>query len=212
MVLKNKSQYSASFTGCALMHSEFNSVLSLLMSPDIKANLKKEVVERSHLQVNTEIAAQRVLSEFKKRYKSMPESFWQWYITLNQQASKAALFYVLLKTYRLLFEFHTNVTIKKWNSAERTISRNDILVEYYNISANDEFVESWSKKTRNKLISSYQTIMVQVGLLDRSTSMLKPIKLDAHSFSWYVKHGDIWFLEACLLYPYEIENIKNELL
>ncbi len=209
MAKKTNSPYSASFTGCTFMFAEFNSVLPIMMDGDVDANIKKETIERTHLQVNKEVAASRVLSEFKKRFKAMPPAFWDWYVTLSEKGQKAALFYVLLKTYRLLFEFHTNVTIKKWNSIERTLSSSDILGEYYAIAARDEFVDSWSDQTRSKLIGSYLTILKQAGLLDADKYTLRQLKLDAPEYSWYLQNGDSWFLEACLLYSYEIDEIKQ---
>ena len=205
---KSKSPYSASFTGAAFMFAEFNAILPLLMDENIDSNIKAEIVERKHLQVNTEVAASRVLSEFKKRYTSMPERFWSWYITLGEPAQKAALLYVILKTYRLLFDFHIGVTIRKWNSAERTVTANDLLSTYYDIASKDEFVDNWSDQTRKKIISSYQTILCQAGMMDRATAQLRPIHLAPQDYSWYIQNGEAWFLEACLLYPYEIEDIK----
>lgn len=211
MAKKTNSPYSASFTGATFMFAEFNAILPLLMDENIDANIKAEVVERKHLQVNTEIAASRVLSEFKKRYTVMPERFWLWYTTLKEQAQKAALLYVILKTYRLLFEFHTGVTIPRWNSAERTVTGNDLLSAYYDIASKDEFVDSWSDQTRKKIISSYQTILCQSGMMDRSTAELRPLHLEAQDYEWYIRNGEAWFLEACLLYPYEIEDIKTSI-
>ncbi len=193
------------------MFAEFNAVLPLMMDGDLEANLKAETVERKHLQVNTEVAAYRVLSEFKKRYKAMPERFWAWYISLGEQAQKAALLYVMLKTYRLLFDFHTGVTIRKWNSAERIVTANDLLGAYYYIASKDEFVDSWSDKTRKKIVSSYQTVLCQAGMMDRATAQLRPIHLAPQDYSWYILNGEAWFLEACLLYPYEIEDIKTSI-
>lgn len=54
MAKKTNSPYSASFTGATFMFAEFNAILPLLMDENIDANLKAEVVERKHLQVNTE--------------------------------------------------------------------------------------------------------------------------------------------------------------
>ncbi len=210
MARKN-SIYSASFTGATFMFADFNAVLPLMMDGDIESNLRNEIVERRHLQVNTEAAASRVISEFRKRYKAMPERFWEWYTTLGERAQKAALLYVMLKTYRLLFDFHTGITIRKWNSAERTVTANDILSAYYDIASKDEFVDSWSEKTRNKIVSSYQTLLCQAGMMDRNTAELHPLRLAARDYAWYVRSGEAWFLEACLLYPYEIEEIKTSI-
>ena len=211
MAKKTNSPYSASFTGAAFMFAEFNAILPLMMDENTDANIKAEIVERKHLQVNTAFAASRVLSEFKKRYTTMPDRFWSWYTTLGEQAQKAALLYVILKTYRLLFEFHTGVTIRSWNSAERTGTGNDLLSAYYDIAAKDEFVDSWSEQTRKKIISSYQTILCQAGMMDRTTAQLRPIHLDPQDYAWYLQNGEAWFLEACLLYPYEIEDIKTSI-
>jgi hypothetical protein len=211
MANKVSSPYSASFTGCSFMFSEFNTILPILMDKNAEANIKQEIQQRKHLKVNTETAASRVLAEFKKRYKAVPKAFWEWYTTLGEQAQKAALLYVLLKAYRLLFEFHTGVTVRKWHSVNRTLGTNDIMSAYYEIAAKDEFVDSWSDQTRRKLVSSYITILCQSGMMDRETSVLSAIKLKPADYSWYLRNGEGWFLEACLLYPYEIDEIKKSL-
>ena len=68
MAKKTNSPYSASFTGATFMFAEFNAILPLMMDVNIDANIKAEIVERKHLQMNTEKAASRVLSEFKRRF------------------------------------------------------------------------------------------------------------------------------------------------
>jgi len=47
-----------------------------------------------------------------------------------------------------------------------------------------------------------------VGLLDKEDN-LHP--LSASNFGYYIINGEQWFLEACLLQPYQIENIKKQL-
>ena len=205
------SSYSASFTGCSFMYSEFNTLLPILMDENADDRIKQEIRERKHLKVNTEAASKRVLAEFKKRYNAVPEGFWVWYLTLSEQAQKAGLLYVLLKTYLLLFELHTGTTVRKWHSVNRTLGTNDIMGAYYEIAAKDEFVDSWTDQTRRKLVSSYITILCQCGLMDRETGMLTPLKLKPSDYSWYLSNGEGWFLEACLLYPYEIDEIKQSL-
>ena len=53
--------------------------------------------------------------------------------------------------------------------------------------------------------------MLQSGLLDGKNNELTPICLDADEFAYYFHSGEEWFLEACLLYPYEINDIKSKL-
>ena len=181
------------------------------MDENAEVRIKQEIQEHKYLKVNTEAASKRVLAEFKKRYYAVPKGFWTWYLTLSEQAQKAALLYVLLKTYLLLFELHTGTTVRKWHSVNRMLGTNDIMGAYYEIAARDEFVDSWTDQTRRKLVSSYITILCQCGMMDRVTGMLSQIKLNPSDYSWYLNNGEGWFLEACLLYPYEIDEIKQSL-
>ena len=48
-------------------------------------------------------------------------------------------------------------------------------------------------------------------LLEGKDNELQPIKLDADEYSYYIHTGEEWFLDACLLYPYEINDIKSKM-
>ena len=101
--------------------------------------------------------------------------------------------------------------MKKWNSIDHKLLKENLLMELNELSAHDEFVDSWSDMTKNKCCSTYLTILRQSGLLNEKTNELTAIKLDASEFAYYIRSGEEWFMEACLLYPYEINDIKNKL-
>lgn len=42
----------------------------------------------------------------------MPAYFWNDFLEMNDSDKVAALFYVILKTYKICFDFHVNVTMK----------------------------------------------------------------------------------------------------
>ena len=209
--MSKTSPYTSAFTACSFLYAEFNAVLPLLRSDNADVLLKEEVVNRNYLKVNNETSANRILHEFRRRYKSVPQDFWDWYDSLEEAAQKAALLYVIIKTYKLIFDFHVHVAIKKWNSVDHTITTEDLQLELLDVSANDEFVDSWSDMTKNKCCSTYLTILRQSGLLNEKTNELTAIKLDASEFAYYVRSGEEWFMESCLLYPYEINDIKTQL-
>jgi hypothetical protein len=48
-------------------------------------------------------------------------------------------------------------------------------------------------------------------MLDEKKEELRQIHLEPAESEYYFRSGEEWFLEACLLHPYEIENLKNEL-
>lgn len=211
MINKNNSQYSATITGCAFLYNEFMRILPLLMDENATELLKDEVQNNHILQVNSQKARQTFLTEFKRRYYAVPTSFWTEFITTTESAQRAGLLYAILKAYKLVFDFHFNVTVKRWNSVDQTLHKNDIMMEFSELSSRDAFVDSWTEKTKDKCASQYLTILRQAGLLQEKTDELQPLHLEAADFEYYVRSGEDWFLEACLLYPYEVNNIKTQL-
>ena len=211
-VNKTNSPYSAALTGCSFMIYEFNRCLPILMDSNAEELMKKEIEENKLMLVNSLTSRKRFSAEFIRRYKAVPRTFWLWYVNLNEQAQRVALFYVILKTYRLVFDFQFNVARQKYFSINHEMTFNDVGMGFNEIASRDEFVNSWSDSTRKKCISTYLTILRQVGMLDEKTNELSPLLLDYSAYEYYLRSGEQWFLEACLLQQYEIDNIKSSLL
>lgn len=211
MANKNNSPYTAALTGCAFLYYEFIRILPLMMSNKSDELLKDEVLNNNLLQVNSQTSRQRFIAEFKRRFNSVPITFWNEFLTLSEKGQRAGLLYVMLKTYRLVFDFHFNVTIKRWNSVDQTLKLTDLMMEFNEISARDEFVDSWTDNTKHRCASQYLTFLRHSGLLDDKTSELQSIHLDASEYKYYINMGEEWFLEACLLFPFEINDIKATL-
>ena len=205
---KNKSPYTAAITGGGFLFEETNALLPLLQSPDRIALLKDEKVNNRLLKINTERSRKNAILEIARRYDAVPGSFWHDYEGMNEEDQKIAIFFVILKTYKICFDFHINVTMRKWNSISKSVVYEDIAMEFNELSAKDDFVDSWSDITKRKVATAYLTILRKVGLLDNEDN-LHP--LSASNFDYYILHGEQWFLEACLLQPYEIQLIMNNL-
>ena len=206
--MNNNSPYSAAITGGGFLFTETNALLPLLQSTDREALLKDEKLNNRLLKINAETSRYRAIVEIARRYDIMPSSFWLDYQSMNEENQLVALFFVILKTYKICFDFHVNVTMRKWNSISKTLVYDDIDMEFNEVSARDEFVDSWSDKTKRKVASAYLTVLRKVGILDKEDN-LHP--LSASNFDYYITIGEQWFLEACLLQPYQIDNIKKQL-
>lgn len=204
----NNSPYTAAITGGGFLFEETKVLLPLLKSDDRENLLKDEKINNNLLKINAETSRYRAIMEIARRYDAMPASFWDDYLAMNEDDQKIALFFVILKTYKICFDFHINVTMRKWNSISKSLLYDDIDMEFNEVSARDEFVDSWSDKTKRKVGSTYLTVLRKVGMLDNEDN-LHP--LSASNFDYYIINGEQWFLEACLLQPYQIENIKKQL-
>ena len=206
---KIKSPYTAAITGGGFLLDEMVVLLPLLKSDNRDQLLNDEKVNNHLLQINAETSRKKAIVEIKRRYLSMPLSFWDDFIEMNDMDKMTALFLVILKTYKILFDFHINVTMKKWNSISKVIKIDDLMLEFNEISAKDDFVDSWTESTKKKVASSYLTILRKIGMIDKQGNLSS---LKSSNFSYYLTHSEAWFLEACLLQPYEIINIKKSLL
>ena len=139
----------------------------------------------------------------------MPVAFWYEYPQMPADDRRIANFFTILKTYKILFDFQVHVGLRRWNSTAKSVSLEDVMMEIHEISAHDGFVDSWAEATKKRVASAYLTILRKVGMLNHQ-DILMPLSCD--NFDYYLTHGESWFLEACLLQPYQIDNIKKTLL
>ena len=209
---KLNSPYSAAMTGCGFMWEEMTNILPLLMSDDSEALLKQEVIENKYLMMRTEQTRKRAVSEFVKRYKAVPMHFWESYQRFSKEAKIAAMYFVNLKCYKLFFDLHLNLVLRKWNSVRQSLNRSDVLMEINEIAAKDGFVAGWSENTKEKVASSFLSFMRKAGFFSDGGENLVSIRLEDAEFAFYLQVGEPWFLEACLLQPYEINRIKQNVL
>lgn len=205
----SNSPYSAAITGGGFLYAETNALLPLLQSEERETLLKDEKLNNRMLKINAETSRYRAIVEIARRYDAMPPSFWVDYLSMSETDQEVALFFVILKTYKICFDFHVNVTMRKWNSISKSVVYDDIAMEFSEVAARDAFVDSWSDKTKRKVASAYLTILRKVGMLDNE-DRLHPIS--AENLDYYIRIGEPWFLEACLLQSYQINNLKKQLL
>ncbi|MDE6018755.1 MAG: DUF1819 family protein, partial [Muribaculaceae bacterium] len=102
--MKVNSPYSASITGGGFLFNETNALLPLLLDENAAALVKDEVLNNNILHINSEKSRQRNVVEIKRRFEAMPRSFWHDYLSMDDSNKRIALFFVLLKTYKILFD------------------------------------------------------------------------------------------------------------
>ncbi|MDO4735640.1 MAG: DUF1819 family protein, partial [Bacteroidia bacterium] len=130
----NGSKYNAGLTGCRFCLDEMNRVLPLLLSEDSEALLAAELKNNEYLLIRTESSRSRTMSELRRRFDAMSVDFWEYYQTLGEESQRAAMLYVVLKTYQIAMDFHLNVTVNKWKSVEQSVSVDDLMIEFNDIA------------------------------------------------------------------------------
>lgn len=188
---------------------ETTRLLPLFLADNAEELLQKEVRTGELMMVNALSSRKRYMTELSKRFDAVPRQFWIDFLHFSECAQRLGLFYVLMQCYRLVFDFHLNVTIKRWNSIDRRVVYEDVAQELSQIAAKDQFVDSWTDTTKKRVISAYLTFLNQAGLMDRKTGELHRSMASQEDYAYYVRTGQEWFLEACLLQSYEIEKVKQ---
>lgn len=112
MSITKESPYTAAITGGGFLFSETNALLPLLQPADRVALLKDEKLNNRLLKINAETSRYRAIMEIARRFDTMPASFWADYQAMNEEDQHVALFFVILKTYKICFDFHINVTMR----------------------------------------------------------------------------------------------------
>lgn len=205
----SNSPYSASFTGAAILFSDMNVAVRMLLEDDSPETIKTLKTDANYIKIKSSKSRERVTAEFVKRFRAVPKSFWTRYMELPENEQRLALLYVVLKTYQLLFEFQINLAIPKYNSPDRVLTKNEVSMALNEIASKDEFVDSWSAETRDRASSQYLTILRQSGLVSESTGELQSPNLQDEALLWYIQSGEVWFLQACFFPGYKIEQLKQ---
>lgn len=206
---KNHSPYSTAFTAGALLYDETNLLLPILTQENAEELRKKEIKENNFLMINSLQSRRTISREVMRRVKIVSPNFWKFYEEQNEAVKRVCLLYVCMKTYKLIFDFHFNVTVKQWNSAITTFDQYLYEMELSQIAVNDEFIANLSDVTRYKVIKVYKTMLKQAGMSDGINIQMP--KVQAEELKYFAQIGEEWFLEACSFPVYTIREIKETL-
>jgi hypothetical protein len=208
----NNSLYSASFTAGSLLWREFVALLPLLVSPQSQSLLKEEIEKNNYLKINAESSRKRVIAEIQKRYIVVDSGLWDFFAGKCEREQKLLLFYVCLKTYKLLFDFHFHVTLTLWRSSNPVVDPFVYQMELNEIGGKDDFVYGWSDETKQKCISVYLKMIKDIDMLHPETLQLNKIYAANGFFQYFVSICEPWFLDACFLSEADKNQIINAVL
>lgn len=198
-------EYTTSFTAGGLLYNEIDALKTILMQPDWNDGLEREVKEAKLLKINSEASRKRVAQELRLRMEYMTSNFWSAYDRGSELDKKGLLFYVCLQTYKLIYDFHFNVTIPKFLSLETAVETYWYEMRLQELSSSHPEVDSWTQQTKRKVVTRYLDILRKVGLIEKEK--LTKQTLSATSFCFFLGRGDLWALDAFFLKQAEKETI-----
>lgn len=200
-------EYTTSFTAGGLLYNEIDALGTILRQPDWNSQLERDVKENRLLKVNSEASRKRVAQEVRLRMDYMDADFWAVYKEVSELDKKGLLFFVCLQTYKLIYDFHFNVTIPKFLSLETEIDPYWYEMRLQELSSSHHEVDSWTEQTKRKVVTRYIDILRKIGLVEKDKLTKKAFS--AAIFCYFLIKGNLWTLDAFFLKQAEKETIIN---
>ena len=201
--------YSAGITSAtgALFHREINALLPLIQSDDWHVLLKQETFDNKFLLINAESSRRKVINHICTRIKYSFPGFWKIYESSSPSQQALMLFYLVLNSVTVVYEFHFDVTIPNWKGSSRSFESFNYQMKLDKLADEFEIVDKWFASTRQQIIAIYKRMLKEAGFLNDDT-LIQPRMNDEFYFP-FLKNHQPWFLEACFLSPTECDRITN---
>jgi hypothetical protein len=196
----SNKKYSATFTASALLFEEFVRIRDMLLSGDFEQLIGVEVEENRLLGIKTRVARQRMVYEMKRRFANTLPGFWNFFFERTEPEQRLMLFFLCLKTYHLMLDFHLEVTLKRWKAMSGTLEIFDLQMRLDEIASMDEDVGAWSELTKQKTITVYLRTLKESGLF-KNEHLIKPTQTEPDLWEYFIKNGESWFPGACFVHP-----------
>ena len=204
---KINNPYLISFTAGGLLYEETISLLPYLNDDRIEL-ITEQVSNNSLLQTNSQAARQRILQEIRKRYHAVGGDNFTLFESFTQNERKIFLFFTCIKTYKIIFDFIFDVVVEKWLSRDIKIGTDDVFYFLDKKASTHPEINQWTPTTKQKVSTVMIRVLKEVGILRDA----KIMALDASDAYWhnFVKIGEPWFLQACLLNKERRDQISHE--
>ncbi len=206
------NDYIFSYTAATLMLHETDEVMKKYLEYKDWDKVKNLVVEDNIMQKQSVSSRKRVFAEIKRRIESLTSEQLEYVNEANSSDIRNLIFLSILKTYRFIYEFMTEVISKKVLMFDYKILNSDYETFFESKKYAVEQLENITEATQYKLKQVLFRILEEAMTIDntKSKNILKPY-LSGEVIELIVKDNPI-YLKAFLYTDYEIEKMKERYL
>ncbi|HPR59394.1 MAG TPA: DUF1819 family protein [Prolixibacteraceae bacterium] len=194
-MIERNLKYNGTFSSNGILFNETVSLLPILTGSNVEDAFAKEVTENNLMQINAEATRGRAIREIRKRNKFVEPEFWIQFELANDAERRLLFFYLCLKTYRIIFELHRLVTVKRFFIDTVFPDTFYYKMAVDELASHNKTVASWSETTIKKTLSNYRSLLKVSGLLSGETLVRPPVNYSF--FDQFSQCGEFWFIEAC---------------
>jgi len=194
------------------MLHETNEVMKKYLQYKDWNKVKEIVIEENIMQKQSVSSRKRVFAEIKRRIETLSNEQLEYINESSSSDIRNFIFLTILKTYRFIFEFMTEVISKKVLMFDYKILNSDYETFFESKKYAVEQLENITEATQYKLKQVLFRILEEAMIIDntKSKNILKP-HLSGEVIKLIIKDNPI-YLKAFLYTDYEIEKMKERFL
>jgi len=162
--------------------------------------IREKAIKDNIFMMNSESRKKQITSNIIKRLEILDDYLIQKIAYGDLDTSKQIVFYSILKTDRLFFEFIQEVYKEKINLKNNIITDKDFNLFFHIKKEQSEQINSWTEQTIKKLIQIYKYILVESNLAERRKKdiyVTRPL-MDIELVDYLKNKGDTIYVESML--------------
>ena len=171
-----RKEYSAGMVKLSFWFAEFRKVIQLLNSGKTLLKIKKMNVEENIFSAPTQARAIQIFNTISTRVKSLDQSFYKLFERSDISNQKVIVLIAIMQSDSLFFDFVYEVYREKLIIGANELSDSDFRIFFKDKQIQSEKVAKWQDYTLKRLGNCYKTMLMEAGLIDRTTGTRKVLK------------------------------------
>ena len=171
-----RKEYSAGMVKLSFWFAEFRKVIQLLNSGKTLLKIKKMNVEENIFSAPTQARAIQIFNTISTRVKSLDQSFYTLFERSDISNQKVIVLIAIMQSDSLFFDFVYEVYREKLIIGANELSDSDFRIFFKDKQIQSEKVAKWQDYTLKRLGNCYKTMLMEAGLIDRTTGTRKVLK------------------------------------
>lgn len=193
-------KYSSTLKSISYLYPEMKKASMLVSEGYDLEEIREKAIKDNIFMMNSESRKKQITSNIIKRLEILDDYLIQKIAYGDLDTSKQIVFYSILKTDRLFFEFIQEVYKEKINLKNNIITDKDFNLFFHIKKEQSEQINSWTEQTIKKLIQIYKYILVESNLAERRKKdiyVTRPL-IDIELVDYLKNKGDTIYVESIL--------------
>ena len=203
------SEYIFSYTAATLMMNETDEVIKKYLVYRDWDRVRDIVIEENIMQKQSVSSRKRVFTELKRRIETLTPEQLSYVEEASSSDIRNLVFLSILKTYKFIFEFMTDIISRKVLMFDYKILNSDYESFFESKKNSIEALENITENTTYKLKQVLFRILEEAMIIDntKNKNIVKP-HISNEVAQLIVKDNPV-YLKAFLYTDYEIEKVQE---